>query len=128
MDFVCSLTMSPVCRVAAGSTKITQHSSGAAVMCSTPRETTWKSPSLQHDVGTVAIADDENALADEEELVLLGVAVPDELALDLGDLHELPVGGGDDPRRPVLGEPLEFAIDVQRLSPSIESRAGKGDP
>jgi len=81
---------------------------------------------VQHDVGAVPIADDEDALADEEELVLLGVAVPDELALDLGDLHELPVCGGDDPRRPVLGEPLEFAIDVQRLSPSIESRAGKG--
>src|SRR5215217_8669234 len=77
---------------------------------------------LQHDVGSVPIADDENALADEEELVLVGVAVPDELALDLGDLYELPVGGGDDPRRPVLGETLEFAIDVQRLSPSIESR------
>src|SRR5829696_8100551 len=38
---------------------------------------------LQHDVGSVPIADDENALADEEELVLVGVAVPDELALDL---------------------------------------------
>src|SRR5215207_6112023 len=81
---------------------------------------------VQHDVGAVPIADDENALADEEELVLFGVAVPDELPLNLGDLHKLPVGSGDDPRRPVLGEPLEFSIDVQRLSPSIESRAGKG--
>ena len=48
---------------------------------------------VQHDVRAVAIADDENALADEEELVLLGVAVPDELALDLRDLHELAVCG-----------------------------------
>ena len=45
MLLVISLWVSPVCLVAAGSNSTTQHSSGAAVMCSTPRGTTWKSPS-----------------------------------------------------------------------------------
>ena len=57
----------------AGSTRTTQHSSGAAVMCSTPRGTTWKSPSRKRDIGTVAIADDERALAHQEELILVGM-------------------------------------------------------
>src|SRR5262249_18541727 len=45
MDLVISLTVSPVCSVAAGSIKTSQHSSSAEVICSMPVGTTWKSPS-----------------------------------------------------------------------------------
>src|SRR5262245_20965398 len=43
----------------------------------------------QRHVGPVAIANGERALAHEEELVLLGMRMPDEFALHLGDLHVL---------------------------------------
>jgi hypothetical protein len=50
---------------------------------------------VEHDLA-VPVADREGAAADKEELVFLGVGVPDELALDLGDLDVLPVRRSDD--------------------------------
>ena len=54
----------------------------------------------------------ELALDDQEELVLVRVAVPDVLALQLGDLDLLAVELGDDLRDPVLGEAGELLLDV----------------
>jgi hypothetical protein len=52
----------------------------------------------EHNIGTVAIADHQLALAHQEELILLRMAMPDELALDFGDLDILAVGDGNDAR------------------------------
>ena len=60
---------------------------------------------------TVAELDRQPALQDEEEVVRVGMGVPDELALRPGDLDLVPVVVPDDPRcegvverRKLLGE------------------------
>lgn len=48
----------------------------------------------------------------QEELVLIGVRAPDELALHFGELHILAVGDGDDARREIFGDGGEFFLEM----------------
>jgi len=63
--------------------------------------------SLQVDV-LVAEADEQFALEDEEELVLVWVGVPDELAVEPGESHVGVVDAGEEAWSPGLGERGEF--------------------
>ena len=68
-------------------------------------------PCLQHDLA-IFILDDQAARQDEKDFVLVGVIVPDELAVNLGDLEVLAVGLRHDTRRPVLGESTGGGVQV----------------
>src|SRR5215469_9925266 len=50
---------------------------------------------LQHCLAAVAVAEDEGAAMHQEEFVFIGMRVPDELALHLGELYILAGGDGD---------------------------------
>ena len=65
----------------------------------------------EHDVA-VAELDRQLALDDEEEVVRVGMRVPDELALDLRELHLVVVDVRDDLRREDLVEPGEGLCEV----------------
>lgn len=54
----------------------------------------------------------ERAFENVEELVLVGMAVPDELTREFDELHVLTVELGDDLRAPVLGEGGELLLQV----------------
>ena len=59
--------------------------------------------------------DGQAALHHEEELVLVLVMMPHELALQLRDLDVLPVQLADDPRAPMLGEQAKLVAQVHFL-------------
>src|SRR5262245_24256471 len=54
------------------------------------------------------------AVQDDEDLIGLGMTVPDELALDLDELEVVVVHPGDDLRRPALAEARELFMHVDR--------------
>jgi hypothetical protein len=66
----------------------------------------------QNHLTTVAIAQTESALVDHEQLVLVGMAVPDEFAFHARNLQILPVCNGNDAGRPMLGHSRIFGIKV----------------
>ena len=59
--------------------------------------------------------DRQPPLEDEEEVVSVGVRVPDELALDLPDLDLVLVVVADDPRLEVLVDGRELLSEIDRL-------------
>ena len=63
----------------------------------------------------VAQLDRQPPLEDEEEVVRVGVRVPDELALDLPDLDLVLVVVADDPRLEVLVEGRELLREIDGL-------------
>src|SRR5690606_38065579 len=67
---------------------------------------------MQDHVRAVPVTDRQTAAMNEEELVLVSVRVPDELALDLGDFHVLAVRRRDDARRPVLRKLAEGRVEI----------------
>ena len=63
----------------------------------------------------VAQLDRQPPLEDEEEVVRVGVRVPDELALELPDLNLVVVVVADDPRLEVLVEGRELLREIDGL-------------
>jgi hypothetical protein len=59
--------------------------------------------------------DPEAAAHHQEELVLVRVMVPDELALELRELHFLPVELADEPGPPVLADRRELGGEIDLL-------------
>src|SRR6266545_5176308 len=79
---------------------------------------------VEHD-RSVSQLDLELALQDEEEVVGLGVAVPDKLALRLDDHHLVVVQRRHRSRRPVVGEESELLAQVDLVSPPAWTPTGR---
>jgi hypothetical protein len=69
--------------------------------------------------GSLAEVDGEASSEDQEELVLLFVVMPHELALELRELDVLAVQLADDPRAPLFRELLEFLGEVHLLGLAV---------
>ena len=80
-------------------------------MCSTPHRT-MDVARAEGDIGTVAVADHELALAQQEKFIVLGMAMPDELALDPDDFDILAIGRGDHPRRAKRCDLRELLVQI----------------
>ena len=63
----------------------------------------------------------ERSVDDEKELILILVRVPDELSLELGQLHLLAIELGDDLRIPVTVKLGQLLSDVDLLHPDLPS-------
>lgn len=110
-SLVRSFATLPVFRVSAGSNSRTCASPSATGLCSTPRGTMEKLALAEVDAPLPEF-DREVAVEHEEQLVGC-VVVPDELAVEFGELDYLAVEFADELRRPLfveLGE-LRFEID-----------------
>jgi hypothetical protein len=70
--------------------------------------------------------DRQQTLQDQEQLVFLGVRVPDELALELDQLDVLAVELRHDPRAPALVEARELLGQVDSLGPVHRARLTAG--
>ena len=106
-----SSTTLPVLRTAHGSKMMISASSAAAVRCSTPRGTTHRLAGSEVD-DAVPELDAEAAAPDEEQLVLVVMVMPGEVALDLDELELLAVHLGHHLRPPKFGEARELLGDV----------------
>ena len=107
----------PVFRVDAGS-----KSSHRLVLHAARHDEELALAELDHPVAQV---DRETAGEHQEELVLVAVVVPDELALESRELHVLAVQLRDDARAPALGNALELLREVD-LRRRLAARAGRG--
>ena len=102
---------SPVFNVPAGSKSRTRTSSSATGRCSSPCGHDEELAFLQPDF-SVPVLHAEPALHDEEQLVLVVVLVPDELAEQLHQLDVLAVQFADDLGLPVLVEESQLLGQV----------------
>src|SRR5262249_47433164 len=68
----------------------------------------------------------EPPLHDQEQLVLVLVPVPDELAQELHQLDVLAVEFADDPGAPAVGEAGELLGEVDLLHRAVPSCSGRG--
>ena len=68
---------------------------------------------------SIAEVDGEATAEDQEELVLMRVVMPHELAFELRELDVLAVQLADDPRAPALRELLELLGEVHLLGPDV---------